>query len=163
MWRTGAEILNDLGELAVVKSCEGFLEGPEYKITICVLSDCLSSPDKSKPILIQQLMEIIESVVSCHYSDKNREHIAVDVPCPKCVLTNVRQQTKGKEGKWEMRKVIKSFLERENTLSCDVSDEHSVAIEQVAPDVTFSNIPIIEKFSIEKKLGRGKATKILYD
>ena len=73
IWRTGASIKNQLGEFAVVTSSEGITKDHsiyEYTLKISVFSK--KEIEKGKRLLIQQLVEIIETLVSCHYSEKNR-------------------------------------------------------------------------------------------
>ena len=201
VWRSGAKVSNNLGEVSVVTCSEGIGDNKvsNYKLDILVLSNKLIRPGEK--LLIQKIVEIVESVVMCHYSDKDRNIIKVVIPCTHCILSEIppmsethstlassnESSSKNRKPKktmrasgfvWRKSKVEREEAESKAPVSIIAKTEWSfkelasnfmqgnlfaicprirfkIPLEEVVPDVTFANVPVVSKVNVGKKLGQG--------
>ena len=188
MWKTGAMIANNLAELCVVRCDEGISGNKidtQYSIIISVLS-FRDIPPGNK-LLIQQIVEIVESVISCHYSDKNKSDIQTVISCTHCILSRLNEkkverlslnfgrasgflwmaeqaevetetETKSKTTEWNFQELIRMFLTQDSKVTKCVRDKKPfiIPLEEIAPDITFYSIPLVEEVEVRRRLGKGE-------
>lgn len=84
-------------------------------------------------------------------SGKNIEKIAF---CGHCISMEIPPP---KPTKFKIRKLIEAFVEGRPTVFCN---EKPLSIELLAPDISFSHLPIIRDLEVEEKIGEGSFGKI---
>ena len=95
---------------------------------------------------IQKISNEVEFLMKNFYSNSNSKSSII---CSKCI-SDLNQYSSA----WSFEEVVKSFTSGKTELNCPVKN-HTIPICSIAPDITFSYLPLLENVQKGKVLGKG--------